>query len=184
MRGQRSSEEWKSQRQTAVEMQFTRLTPQGLLSWGKGEDYRLYNHACQYGRWQDFSEYRQHLSLTGSRWLKKIYEKPNPGNAIIIELDEMWHYLCSKKNKLWIWKAYRRETGELIDWECGGRKDTFKKLVDQLSKWKVELFCADNPSVYSEVIGEDKLLQSKSQTCYLEQNKGDKDTVRAFSEEI
>lgn len=104
---------------------------------------------------------------------KKIYEKPAPGAAIIIELDEMWHYLGSKKNKLWIWKAYRRETGELVDWECGARdKDTLSRLMNRLSGWEVELFCTDNWAVYSEVIGEDKLIQTKTQTFYLEQNNG------------
>ena len=104
---------------------------------------------------------------------KKIYEKPAPGAAILIELDEMWHYLGSKKNKVWIWKAYRRETGELIDWECGGRdKETFSRLMERLSGWEVELFCTDNWAVYSEVIDKDKLLQTKSQTFYLEQNNG------------
>ena len=78
-----------------------------------------------------------------------------------------------KKNKLWIWKAYRRETGELIDWECGGRdKGTLSKLMERLSRWKVELFCTDNWGVYPEVIVADKLYQSKSQTVYLEQNNG------------
>jgi len=41
-------------------------------------------------------------------------------SLVVVELDEMWHYLHSK-NKLWIWKAYRRATGQLIDWECGAR---------------------------------------------------------------
>jgi len=35
------------------------------------------------------------------RWVRdfaeKTYEKPSPGEAVIIELDEMWHYLHSKK---------------------------------------------------------------------------------------
>ena len=85
----------------------------------------------------------------------------------------MWHYLGSKKNKLWIWKAYRRETGELIDWECGGRdKETLTRLIKRLSKWDIELFCADKYAAYAEVIDEDKLIQSKSQTHYLEQNNG------------
>lgn len=112
--------------------------------------------------------------LTGSGSLqKKIYEKPVPGSAILIELDEMWHYLGSKKNKLWIWKAYRRETGELVDWECGGRdKVTFTRLMERLSKWEVELFCTDKWAVYSEIIDEHKLLQTKAQTYYLEQNNG------------
>ena len=42
--------------------------------------------------------------------------------------------------------------------------------MERLSKWNVELFCADNYAVYPEIIGEDKLYQSKSQTVYLEQN--------------
>ena len=92
---------------------------------------------------------------------------------MLVEIDEMWHYLWSKKNKLWIWKAYRRETGELIDWECGGRdKETRSRLIERLSKWDVELFCADSYAAYAEVIDEDRLIQSKSQTYYLEQNNG------------
>jgi hypothetical protein len=35
------------------------------------------------------------------RWVRlfadKIYEKPEPTEAVIVELDEMWHYLVSKK---------------------------------------------------------------------------------------
>ena len=35
------------------------------------------------------------------RWVRafaeKTYEKPEPGQAVIVELDEMWHYLHSKK---------------------------------------------------------------------------------------
>ena len=130
--------------------------------------------ACPYALLQNLKAYRELLPLTGSRSLqKKIYEKPAPGEAILVELDEMWHYLGSKKNKLWIWKAYRRETGELIDWECGGRdKETLTRLIERLSKWDIELFCADNYAAYAEVIDEDKLIQSKSQTYYLEQNNG------------
>lgn len=114
------------------------------------------------------------LPLTGSgSWQKKICKRAVPGAAILVELDEMWHYLGSKKNKLWIWKAYRRETGELIDWECGGRdKETLTRLIERLSKWDIELFCTDSYAAYAEVIGEDKLIQSKSQTYYLEQNNG------------
>ena len=85
----------------------------------------------------------------------------------------MWHYLGSKKNKLWIWKAYRRETGELIDWECGARdKATLSRLAERLTPWATELHCTDNWASCPEVMDEEKLLQSKSQTFYLEQNNG------------
>ena len=76
-----------------------------------------------------------------------------------------------KKNKLWIWKAYRRETGELIDWQCGSRNaQTFPKMWNRLKKWNVELFCSDEWHVYQQVIDEEKLFQDKSQTIYIEQN--------------
>ena len=35
------------------------------------------------------------------KWIKTFakthYEKPAPGDAILVELDEMWHYIKSKK---------------------------------------------------------------------------------------
>ena len=46
----------------------------------------------------------------------------------MIELDEMWHFLQRKDNKVWIWKAYDRATGRLVDWECGARDErTFRR---------------------------------------------------------
>lgn len=44
--------------------------------------------------------------------------------------------------------------------------------MDRLKKWNVELFCTDGYNVYNQVIDENKLLQTKSQTYYLEQNNG------------
>ena len=49
--------------------------------------------------------------------------KPPPGETVVIELDEMWHFLQRKDNKVWIWKAFDRATGRLVDWECGDRDD-------------------------------------------------------------
>ena len=50
---------------------------------------------------------------------KKQAPKPRlaPGTPVVLELDEMWHYIKNKKNKLWIWKVLDRNTGHLIDWE-------------------------------------------------------------------
>ena len=46
-----------------------------------------------------------------------VYQ-PQETNTLVLELDEMWHYL--KKTNL-SWKALCRGTGELIAWECGDR---------------------------------------------------------------
>lgn len=82
-------------------------------------------------------------------------------------------FLKFKKKQVWIWKAYCGETGELIDWECGGRdKKTFLTLWNRLLKWNIEMFCSDEYVVYTETIPKEQLLQTKSQTIYVEQNNG------------
>jgi transposase-like protein len=46
------------------------------------------------------------------RWVTEYVEtscpKPTPEGAVVIEVDEMWHYLGAKTNKLWIWTALDR----------------------------------------------------------------------------
>ena len=59
--------------------QFTRLTPRGYADSEKAFAVVLYN-----------------LGLSMNAIVN--YEKPVPKDAIIVELDEMWHYLGSKKN--------------------------------------------------------------------------------------
>ena len=52
------------------------------------------------------------------RWVTDYVEtccfKPAPEGAVVIEVDEMWHYLGAKANKLWIWTALDRATGPLL----------------------------------------------------------------------
>jgi IS1 family transposase/transposase-like protein len=81
--------------------------------------------------------------LTWMRALAKdSYEKPGPtGRIIVLKLDEMWHYLQKKRQKLWIWKALDRDTGELLDWECGRRdKATLKQMINRLAQWDVKMY--------------------------------------------
>ena len=152
--------------------QFTRLTPHGKPASDKAKAVELYIHGLSM---RSIGKILNVSTTSVLRWIRKFaketYEKPEPGDAILVELDEMWHFLNSKKNKLWIWKAYRRETGELIDWQCGSRDaQTFLKTWNHLKKWNVELFCPDEWHVYPQVIDEEKLFQGKSQTIYIEQN--------------
>src|SRR5689334_9999808 len=58
-------------------------------------------------------------------WIERFAEvyaqKPEPeGRAVVVELDEMWHFL-KKSNKLGVWKARDRATGRIIDRQLGGR---------------------------------------------------------------
>jgi IS1 family transposase len=99
-------------------------------------------------------------------------QPPEPQtDAVVLELDEMWHYLKKKKQKLWIWKALCRDTGELIGWECGHRdKATLKKLIQRLEKWNVKVYYTDDWHPYRAVIPKDKLVQTKKETHRIERN--------------
>jgi len=109
-------------------------------------------------------------------WLRDLatasYEKPEPsGRTIVLELDEMWHYLKKKRSKLWIGKALDRDMGQLLDWECGRRdKKTLKKIVDRLAPWDVKMYCTDKWATYASIIPPAKLVQSKATTHDIERN--------------
>jgi insertion element IS1 protein InsB len=88
-----------------------------------------------------------------------------------LELDAMWHSLQEKRRKLWMWKALERDTGQLLDWECGRRDKTpLKKLVDRRTRWEVKGYGTDKWGTYASVIPQDKLIQSKATTHTIERN--------------
>jgi len=42
----------------------------------------------------------------------------------------MWHDIKKTRQKLWIWQALERETGQRLDWACGRRdKATWQTMV-------------------------------------------------------
>ena len=79
-------------------LQFTRLTPRGRPAQEKAMAVTLYTLGLSI---------RAIARLIGVsptavlKWIKTFakthYEKPAPGDAFIVELDEMWHYLGAKK---------------------------------------------------------------------------------------
>ena len=104
---------------------------------------------------------------------KKQAPKPafSPGATLVLELDEMWHYIGNKKNKLWIWKALDRNTGHLIDWECGGRdKETLEKLMTRLAPLNIERYYTDKWQVYETLLPASKHVQTKAETHRIERN--------------
>lgn len=76
-----------------------------------------------------------------------------------------------KKTKCWIWKAFCRDTRELVDWECGERDShTFSKLYKRLKHWGVDVFFSDGWQTYKDIIPKKYLIQSKSETHLIESN--------------
>jgi insertion element IS1 protein InsB len=104
-------------------------------------------------------------------YAKSNYEKPESEvDSVVLELDEMWHYLSSK-TQIRIWKAYCCDTSQLIYRECGMRDGgTFAKLFDRLLAWNAHIYFSDNRSTYREFIPLPMLVQTKSQTHLIESN--------------
>jgi len=75
------------------------------------------------------------------------------GKIIVLARDEMWHYVKKKRQKLWIWKARDRDTGQSLNGE-GGRRDTatLKKIVEYLAQWDVQVYSSDEWWTYASII--------------------------------
>ena len=109
-------------------------------------------------------------------WIEQFAEafaqKPEPeGRAVVVELDEMWHFLKKKRNKLWVWKARDRASGRVVDWECGGRDaDTLSRLLERVERWKPRLYCTDDWAAYGELIPQGRLFVGKEETHGIERD--------------
>jgi len=153
--------------------QCTRTTPRGNPLTLKINAVLWYLSGVSMNRIAFLLRVSAQAVLTWIRALAQQYqEKPEPtGRTSILELDEMWHYLKTKRCKLWLWKALDRDTGQLLDWECGRRdKKTLKKMVERLAQWDVKMYCTDKWATYAAVIPQDKLVQSKATTHAIERN--------------
>jgi transposase len=75
--------------------QFTRLTPRGRPLWQKSLAVFLYCHGLSMSALgKMFSVHTSSVLKWIRRYATEHYVKPAPGgNAIVMELDEMWHFL-------------------------------------------------------------------------------------------
>ena len=99
-------------------------------------------------------------------------EQPAPnGKALVLAIDEMWHFLKKKRRTRWICKALARETGRLLDWACG-RHDAapLKTLVERLASWDVIFYCTEHWSVSAAVIPPEQRVMSKAWTDGIERH--------------
>ena len=149
--------------------QWTRITQRGKPQAQKTLVVLLYYHGLSMNAISKL--FGSHVT-TVLKWIrtfaKKHAPKPalSPGATVILELDEMWHYIGNKKNKLWIWKALDRNTGHLIDWQYGGRNtETLEKLTHRLKgSLNVKTYYTDKGQVYKAVLPASKLIQTKAET--------------------
>ena len=78
--------------------QFTRATARGRPASEKATAILLYTLGLSLN---SIARMFKVSTPTVLRWVRlfaeKTYEKPEPAEAVIVELDEMWHYLGAKK---------------------------------------------------------------------------------------
>ncbi len=78
--------------------QFTHLEEHGTPDPTKRAAVSLYGYGLSFN------------AVAVCRYVDRFCTKPPAGETVVIELDEMWHYLQRKKTKVWIWKTYDRAT--------------------------------------------------------------------------
>jgi len=77
--------------------QFTRTTPRGKPMKDKLLAIVLYMHGLSLNAIARLFNVSAPAVLKWVRnFARKNYEKPKPGSAVIMEVDEMWHYLQKK----------------------------------------------------------------------------------------
>ena len=156
----------------ACGLNFTDTPPRGMPPAMKVTAVLLYLSGLSMNRTAKLLGVSTPSVMTWIEQLAKTYaQKPEPeGRAVVVELDEMWHYL-KKSNKLWVWKARDRASGRVVDWECGGRDAvTLSRLLERVERWSPRLYCADDWAAYAELIPQGRLFVGKEETHGIERD--------------
>ena len=100
----------------------------------------------------------------------------NPANLVVdirrvesAELDEMWSYVASKGNQRWLWHAIDHETGEILAYVFGDRKDVvFLKLQELLKPFGITRFYTDDWGAYERHLPPEQQVVGKRNTQKIE----------------
>ena len=98
-------------------------------------------------------------------------QPPEPQtDTVVLELDEMWHYLKKKSRNSGFGKLCVVIPENSSDGSVVIDKATLKKLIQRLEKWNVKVYYTDDWHPYRAVIPKDKLVQTKKETHRIERN--------------
>src|SRR5215207_8585687 len=94
-----------------------------------------------------------------------------PGRLGTASVPVSFADLEKKSEPLWVWKAWDRASGRLVDGECGGRdKATCERLISRLTRWRTRLYCADDYAVYDVLLPVGQLYTGKDETHGIERD--------------
>lgn len=86
-----------------------------------------------------------------------------------VEIDEMWSFVGSKENQRWLWHAIDHETGDVLAYVFGQRKDiVFRELKKLLSPFGIQHYYTDDWGSYQRMIPLQQHTISKNNTQLIE----------------
>jgi insertion element IS1 protein InsB len=121
-------------------------------------------------------------------YAKTHCKKPEPGSAVIVELDEFWHFIESKKKSYGYGKLMNACGTQAIvievdsltgNWEVVNGyatlryRQTLRKLLDRLAQWQVTVYCTDHWEAYASELEEHPEahhVETKTETRNIERN--------------
>jgi len=98
----------------------------------------------------------------------------SPNLSIICQMDELWSFVGSKKNKAWVWLVIEEDTRQIVALHVGGRTtDDARKLWDEIPEVYKQLgyFYSDFLLAYQAVFSEEQHTacgKESGRTSYIE----------------
>lgn len=87
----------------------------------------------------------------------RLVEAPEGLNGFESELDEMWSYVGKKDNPRWLWHAIDHQSGKVLAYVFGRRKDeVFLQLKALLEPFGISHFYTDGWGAYERHLEADK----------------------------
>ncbi len=81
------------------------------------------------------------------------------------EVDEMWSYVGNKKEQRWLWHAINHQTGAVLAYVFGRRKDeVFLKLKALLEPFGITRYYTDNLGTYQRHLAPEEHQPGKRNT--------------------
>ena len=85
------------------------------------------------------------------------------------EIDEMWSYVGKKKAPRWLWRALDHQTGKVLVYVFGRRKDAvLRELKQLLEPFGISRFYTDHWGAYARQLKPERHFPGKRQTQRIE----------------
>lgn len=96
-------------------------------------------------------------------------EELDPRRGLTSELDEMWSFVQTKANQRWLWHAIDHQSGHVLAYVFGRRKDTvFLQLQALLEPFGITQFSTDGWGAYARHIDAKQHKVGKKNTQKIE----------------